>query len=368
MKIVILCTQLEGGGAQRAAYRLSGELNKLGNDAENWFFYKKRDNFKNLSVTRVFLDRPIKSILDYLKISFKYYRAIKKERPDAIIAFTHYSNVLGLFLAYCAGIKIRIASHRNPSWGDMSKLLQKVDSLFASAGIYTDITAVSKSTKESFKYYPRNIYDSILVVNNGLPRTFNKISQDEARGVFGLPKEVKILGTIGRLSPQKNHKFLIEMAKKLPDNIILVIAGDGELKEETKSIIGKYGLKERVILLGEISYEKIPTYLKCLDIFLMPSLFEGLSNALIEAMAAGIPVIASNIDSQKDVIISNDGIECGILLDIDDHIPWITAIQNLVDNKEKMEFYKEVALLRVRDFTVEKMAQDFLSVINKHKV
>src|SRR5690606_39126075 len=204
-KTIILCTQLEGGGAQRAAYKLSNEFNKHGIVTENWFLYKKRDNFMGLGKTVVFLERPIASKWDYLKICRDFYLKLRKEKPDAIITFTHYANVLGLLVAFMAGVKVRVASHRNPSWGDMSKMLIMIDYLFAKWGIYTAITAVSKSTKETFRYYPKKVFDKIVVINNGLQKVQNTASKSEARSSLGLCQEVFLIGAIGRLSRQKNH-------------------------------------------------------------------------------------------------------------------------------------------------------------------
>src|SRR5690606_34853733 len=106
--------------------------------------------------------------------------------------------------------------------------------------------------------------------------------------------------------------------------------------------------------------DQIPLFLKAIDIYTMPSLFEGLSNALVEAMASGVPVISSDIDAQKDIVISDDGVMNGILLDPLDSEQWRTEILNLLGSPEMMQYYRMRSLHRSEDFTLEMMTNGFL--------
>lgn len=362
MKVVLLVTQLEGGGAQRASYRLAVSLREKGVHCENWFLYKKRDNFKGLGTTRVILSRPIRSAFDYLKISYNYYKLLKRSKPDVVIAFTHYANVLGLFIAFLAGVKVRIASHRNPSWGDMSKMLMSMDNIMAKTGVYTTITAVSESTKATYKYYPKSIYERIVVVKNGLIFPSVEKTKDACRETFSLSKDSKLIGTIGRLSRQKNHSTIIKAISDLP-NVTLAIVGDGELRLETVQLIKELNMQDRVFLLGEIPYDHIPEFLKCLDVFVMPSLFEGLSNALVEAMSMGLPVLTSDVESQRDVVVSEDGSLNGILIPAEDIDAWRDEIHRLFLDPDKVNLLAMRSKARSMDFTMEKMADGFYTII-----
>ena len=366
MKVVILCTQLEGGGAQRASFKLSREFNKRGIIAENWFLYKKRDNYTGLGTIKICLNRPIKSVVDYVTISYNYYKYLKQFKPDAVIAFTHYANVLGLIIAYLAGVKIRVASHRNPSWGDMSGMLIKLDNFFAKHNIYTGITAVSESTKKTFSYYPPKVYNKLAVIKNGLDFSVSNKSKAEARASFNLPESSNIIGTIGRLSKQKNQQLLINAIVNL-DQVCLAIVGDGELKQELEELVIKLNVEHRVFLLGEINYDQIPEFLTAIDVYVMPSLFEGLSNALVEAMSMGVPVISSDVDSQRDVVISEDGVSNGILLPVDNSQLWSDTIAKLLNDSEKMVYFSKRSEIRAADFTIKKMADGFLQVIDDNR-
>lgn len=363
MKVIILCTQLEAGGAQRASLRLSQELITRNIACENWFLYKKRDNFRDIKTIRICQDRPIKSFFDYIPISIKYYKMLRRAKPDVVITFTHYANVLGILIAFIAGVKIRIASHRNPSWGDYPRAVIKIDKILAESGIYSKVTAVSNSTKQSFLHYRNDIFNDIVVVNNGLNFPSTSLTKAEARSALGLQVENSIIGTVGRLSNQKNQQVVINAIKSVPD-VHFVIVGDGELKEELDELIKQNKLTDRVHLLGEIDYTSIPIFLKALDIYVMPSLFEGLSNALVEAMSAGLPVITSDVDAQKDVVISEDQVSNGILLPPLDTTAWANAISSLLADKDSLHKLSELSLKRANQFTIQKMADGFLSVIN----
>ena len=109
-----------------------------------------------------------------------------------------------------------------------------------------------------------------------------------------------VILNVGRLLPVKNQLFLIELMKEINKehkNVVLLIAGDGILKEELKQKINSYHLQENIILLG--NRDDVPNILNAADVFIMPSLFEGLPLATIEAQANGLPVILSDTISKE---------------------------------------------------------------------
>ena len=363
MKIVILCTQLEGGGAQRASFNLSKGLINKGFDCENWFLYKKHENYDNLEIKKiVILNRQIESKKDYFWVLVSYYNLLRKKKPDAIIAFAHYANVLGLIIAWIAGVKIRIASHRNPSWGNMSKKLKYLDKLCAYFNIYTSITSVSNSTKKSFRHYYLKDYNRIVVIENGVELRSITETKKNCRRIFNLPENEFIIGTVGRLDKQKNHIYSINLIKK-SEGVFLTIAGGGILKDELKQHVVRQNLEKRVFLLDEIPNIQVPYFLKSLDIFIMPSIFEGLSNALLEAMAMGIPVLVSDIDAQKDVVVGKDGEKYGEILSLNNDEVWINTINDLKSDSEKFNLYVKRSLKRASDFSVEAMTKGFLRLL-----
>ena len=365
MNILLFCTQLEAGGAQRAALRLSEFLRSKGYACETWFLYKKRDVFQDEEYINIVYPKKVKGIKGIIRLLINLRSQIKEYTPDVVITLGHNSNILVQFVCYFTGIKNRIASHRNPSWGYMSKSQQFVDKLFAKFGVYKKITAVSKSTKDSFKFYPDSIFKKITVIENGINFSKSSKKKMESRKLLNLPEDVFLIGNIGRLSKQKNHTLLIKSLSKLPDNICLTIAGEGEDREELTGLSEKLEVRDRVYFLGEISYNQIPEFLNAIDIFTMPSKFEGLSNALVEAMAAGKPVIASDIPSQRDVVENTGGESFGFLLDVDNSDAWVNKINEFYLEPKLIEEYQKLSFKRVEDFSLSKMGNCFLGVINE---
>ena len=127
--------------------------------------------------------------------------------------------------------------------------------------------------------------------------------REELRKELGLPAKGKLIGHVGRFDPPKNHRFLLEvfaaLLKKLPD-AQLVLVGDGRLRPEIEQQVLRHGFGDQVTMLGVRS--DVPRILSALDLFLFPSLYEGLGIALIEAQAAGIPsLVSTSITRVADV-------------------------------------------------------------------
>lgn len=114
-----------------------------------------------------------------------------------------------------------------------------------------------------------------------------------------------ILGNAGRLTDQKGQFYLIELAKILRERNIeftLLIAGTGELEDELKKRISKEGLSSSVHLLGFL--EDMDSFMNYIDVFLLPSVFEGFSFTLLEAMHSGLPIVCFDVSSNPEIVVN----------------------------------------------------------------
>jgi len=136
--------------------------------------------------------------------------------------------------------------------------------------------------------------------------TFSPGDRHEARKALGLPEARIVIGTVGRLDPVKDHRGLIEAFGRLAQrhDARLLIVGDGPCRAELEQLIIELALSSRVHLLGE--RDDIPQVLRALDIFTLPSLGEGISNAILEAMATGLPVVATRVGGNPELV--QDGV------------------------------------------------------------
>lgn len=138
----------------------------------------------------------------------------------------------------------------------------------------------------------------IRVIPNGVDTTtFIPGDRRRARGRVGLPATGLIVGSVGRLHPDKDPINFVEAIARLPEGlraeVTVVIVGDGALRDEVQAVVRRRGLEQQVVLLGE--RHDIPDLLHAMDIFVLPSRTEGLPVALLEAMSTGLPVVATDV-------------------------------------------------------------------------
>lgn len=182
------------------------------------------------------------------------------------------------------------------------------------------------------------------------------------RHELNLDQNAFILLSVGELIQRKNHESMIKALTTIPDQVCYVIAGDGELWDYLNQLVSTLGLEKRVFLLG---YRRdIKNLCNSCDVFVLPSYQEGLSVALMEAMACGKPVIASEIRGNTDLIDNNIG---GILVKANDISGYAKAINRLFDNTTLQKQYGEYNMKKVRDFSLDNVENQIISVFKMIK-
>ncbi len=158
-------------------------------------------------------------------------------------------------------------------------------------------------------------------------------TRQEIRNKLGIPDGKIILMSVGELTKRKNHMVVVEALAWLKEyDILYVICGDGPLKARLRAKAEELGVRDRLKLLG--FRKDIAELHKAADIFVFPSLQEGLPVALMEAMASGLPIVASKIRGNEDLISNNQG---GYLINPKDSEQIAKAIEKMIQNPEKRE-------------------------------
>jgi glycosyltransferase involved in cell wall biosynthesis len=257
-------------------------------------------------------------------------------------------------------ISIGLLHHAQP-------IVKFKDSLSAPfGGIYGKLTkpdywvAPSKFTADQFIKFFKIPRVKIKVIPEGVDlEKFNKVV-DASDINEKLGSERKIL-FVGNLHPYKGVHFLIRsfaLVKSKINNVKLVIVGDGPLKHNLINLTKRLKLEKDVIFAGFVSDEDLPKYYASCDIFASASVLEGFGLIFLEAMALGKPIVAFNLASIPEVVG-----DAGILVNEINHEKFANAIIELLQNKALYKEKSEIALNRVKLFSWEKIAEQFIKII-----
>jgi glycosyltransferase involved in cell wall biosynthesis len=242
------------------------------------------------------------------------------------IIHSHMNQMSGFVLnaAKKSNIPIRIAhSHSTRSGGG---ILAKLYRYYAGSLIKSSATNYLACSRDAAKWLFGGI-EEITIIKNGIDSIKFKYSDDVRKSVrreLELNKETLVIGHVGRFTFEKNHCFLIEVFSELiktKPNTILLLAGDGKLKTDIEKKINDLNLINKVKFLGVRG--DVNHILQAVDLFLFPSLYEGLPVTLIEAQGAGLPCIIS------DTITKEVDLGMGLInyLSISDVKGWVEKIQ-----------------------------------------
>lgn len=230
----------------------------------------------------------------------QYYRDLIDffhNHPEYVGVHTHTHGQMGIVLkaAKKCDIKLRIA-HSHNARQDLPKIA-KLYKYLTSYDIENNATDFFACSEEAAKWLFTRKYNQYRFLPNGINIErfiFNKDHRSEVRNEFGIENDDFVVGHIGRLAKQKNHEFLIDIANNLKShkNIKFLCVGEGPLFEELSNKINELGLQGKVILVG--SRNDAYKFYSAFDVFILPSLHEGLGIVAIEAQASGLNTIVSD--------------------------------------------------------------------------
>ena len=191
-------------------------------------------------------------------------------------------------------------------------------------------------------------------------------SESTLRRELGIPEDRFVMLCASRFAEDKGHRYLVDSVKTLTGMtdkpFTLVLAGDGPLLEETRQQVKDLGLSDKVVFLG--FRKDIKNLYKGSNLYVNSSQHEALSFLIIEAMAAGLPVIATNIAGNPDIV--NDAAGCGLLAEYNDPVSMASAMKRFLEEPELLARCREGALRTVQEkFEIGKMAQATWRVYEK---
>jgi len=290
------------------------------------------------------------------------YRQLRGLLHDFDILHTHYNFVGSMSRLASIGTGTKIVNTEHTDHFRLSHLQNAVNAV-----TYPTIDTMvfnSESTDKSLRRYERPLLyrTDCTMVHNGID--FTRIAAGQERDDLPqLPAGPKVV-TAARLVKVKNLETLVWAMKSVLDevpNAQLIIIGDGPKRQGLVELSESLGIDDKVTFLGYLEREQVyGTITKC-DLFTVPSLYEGFCNAAVEAMACGLPVVASDIPVLNEVVG-----EGGKFANPSDHDKFAEIISDLLADVEKRTTISNIAKDRASSqFAIEKSAQHYYNIYDK---
>lgn len=296
---------------------------------------------------------------------WKLIRIFRREKFDIVHTHLYRANMIGRIAALLAGTPFIYATeHNTNAWKKpvdifWDKLLARFTNKIITVSEYVRYFTINQERLEPKKV--STLWHGIWI------RDFDEVnSRLETRGRLEIHSDQPVIGTIGRLVPQKGYNFFIEamptILNKFPDSQFMIV-GDGPLKAELTEQAKYLGLLSNLTFTG--FRKDIPYLLKAMDVFSLTSLWEGFGIVLIEAMACSLPVVATNVGPIPEIVIHN---ETGLLIEPENPAAISKAIIQLLENSQLIRQFGANGRKRVEaSFTAEKMIENLEKIYFERK-
>ena len=330
---------------------------------ETGFWFKEMEN-NGIKLHKVEFPRnPLSTKL--LKSRKQLFNLVKENKYDLIICHQPVGGVMGRMAGHKFNIPVIYVAHGFHFYKGCPKknLLYKCIEKHYSK--YTDalVTMNEEDYQSALKFKAKKVYKI-----NGIGVDLEKykrvpVSNDLSKEL-GVTQDNFVVLSVGELNENKNHEVVIRAIAKLNDSgIKYLICGQGNRMEEYLKLVKELGIENQVSLLG--FRKDIPEIMSLSNLYIMPSFREGLPKSMMEAMCAGLPVVASNIRGCKDLIDVQQG---GILCQPSNIDEFANAIKQIKENKTKQETMAEYNLQKVKQFSITSVLEQMKRIYEEIEI
>lgn len=354
IKVVIVVPSLEIGGAENMVCQLSKALDKEVVELDIVCLSSKKNSIleQDLSLHGLKVNYLNNKDKLSLKTVLLLWRYLSRSNPN--IVHTHLHSSLYAFpWIYTHRVRLLHTIHSTPKFEFSSRIIGLMKYL------YKKKKAVPVAISEKIKVETSDLYnlplDQIELVYNPVNLKKFKCEQKNINECF------KFIH-VARLNSAKNQKLLLQAFKlvkqKFP-NSSLTIVGDGELREELIKYVGTLNIQDSVMFTGNIS--NVEKYLNSSDVFVLSSIYEGLPLSILEAMAAGLPIISTKVGGVEDIIKGN-----GILVENRDLQALSSAMLQLAADNKLREQMSNNSYRLVKKYDISIIAQEYGRLYQKY--
>lgn len=321
MKVLVSIGSLSFGGAERVLSILSGTFADSFEEVIYLLWTDTPDFYKIDQRIRIARLPEIGGTDSRVRNVKAFRRFVGTERPDLIVSFLTPFNMLVLLSGIAKKYKVIVCERIDPNNIKGGWIMRQIRNR-----LYRKADLCLMQTEHEKAGYPEHIRAKSRVI-------YNPVNMPEHyRGLALESGKEDLIVSVGRLHPQKNQAMIIRMMHRLHPifpTYRLVIYGEGELRSELEKMVSDLGLEEVVSLPGSSS--RVWDNIVSARCFILSSDYEGMSNALIEAMCLGLPVISTRVSGATDLI--QDGVS-GVLIDVRDDDALFDSTVRLLENSE----------------------------------
>ncbi len=362
LHVLLAQTQAENAGAQEISRLLGAGLTARGYRVTNLFFFRKSDSFDEPPDTLYCAPSRPGNPLALLRMLWTLGSHIRTVRPDAVLTFQHFGNVIGAGVTRLVSRAPVIANQVSSALA-MSWPVRTADIVMGSVGFFDRITLNSKDMEREYSRYPRAYRSRMVHVPHGFDDKALTLSKAAARDKFKLPPDRVLLGCAARLHP---HKRLDAAIRLLPDQPSwhLALAGQGADKARLRQLADELKVSNRLHLLGEIPPSRMADFLACLDVFVFPTQAETFGLAAVEAANAGVPSVVTDLPVLREVL-SYEGKPTALFVDAADHAKLSAAVSRLLTDQHLSDELRQNAKgLRLR-YSVDAMVEEYVRILGQ---
>lgn len=354
MRILQVIPVLDMAGAETMCQNLSVELHKMGHDVLVICLYTKETpltaNLRKNGVPVAFLGK--KTGLD-IRCFYRLYRVIRKFQPDVVHSHI-YAGKYAHLAASAAGVKVKVYTVHNIAQKEATPSDQKINRfLFRRMGVVP--VALSEEVRQT-------IVDVYHLNPKEIPIACNGIPMERCNPCSAYQKTATNYIHVGRFCEVKNHANLIRGFVKAHEQyptIQLRLYGDGPLRQKMENLVAELQAQDFIHFMGLT--DDVYSAMAKADVFILPSIYEGMPMTLIEAMATGLPIITTPVGGIVDML--EDGKEAAFTGT--DPASIAEGISSLVENLALRQTLGQAARIKAKQFSAEAMAKKYLEIYSE---